>query len=176
MMTGIRPAIAHASWNRVSNLAKARPRLACGASRCTMLSNASRPTAALKFTTTASITPAATPLITAATMPAAADRPRAPTSISSSRTRERIRGARALPMIVATAESPTARPNQAVPAVWLRSQNASRKKTKPTEARRTVIANAASCSPTECSCTFSAGCSGVAATTSAGSLVALARA
>ncbi len=87
-----------------------------------------------------------------------------------------MRGDTALPTIVATAESPMARPNQAVPAVWPRSQNASRKNTKPTAARRIVIAKAASCNPTECSWTFSAGCSGLAATTSAGSRVALARA
>ena len=65
-------------------------------------------------------------------------------------------------------------PNQAVPVLSC-SQNASRKNTKPTDARRIVIANAASCSPTECSWTFSAG-SGFAATTSAGSRVARRRA
>ena len=81
-----------------------------------------------------------------------------------------------LPAIVPSADRPTATANHAVPAVCVRSQNARRKNTNPTLARSTSIATAASCSPTECSCTRSAGCSGVAATTSAGSRVALARA
>ena len=174
--TGISPAIAQASWNRVSNWAKARPRLACGASRWTMLSNARRPTAAAKLTATASTTPAATPPSSAAVIPATADRPSAPASITSSRAARRSRGEMALPTIVPSADSPTATANHAVPAVCVRSQKARRKNTKPTLARSTSIATAASCSPTECSCTRSAGCSGVAATTSAGSRVALARA
>ena len=48
MMTGTAAASTQPIWNRVSNRAKARPRLASGASRCTMESNASRASAAPK--------------------------------------------------------------------------------------------------------------------------------
>ena len=40
------PPITHTSWKRVSNLANARPRTASGPSRCSRLSNPSRPAAA----------------------------------------------------------------------------------------------------------------------------------
>ena len=80
----------------------------------------------------------------------------------------------ALAAIVPSAERPTAAANQNVPAVCVRSQNASRKNTNPTAARSIIVAPAAICSGTECSCVRSATCAGAAATTSAGSRVALA--
>ena len=44
--TGMKPPMTQISWNRVSKAAKERPRLASGASRCTMASKASLPDAA----------------------------------------------------------------------------------------------------------------------------------
>ena len=116
MITGISPAAAHASWKRVSKRANARPRLACGASRWTMLSKPRRPTAAAKLTATARPTPPATSPMKAASRPATVDRASAPASITSSRTARRSRGAMALPAIVASADMPTATANHAVPA------------------------------------------------------------
>ena len=42
----MRPPTTHTNWNRVSNCANARPRTASGPSRCSRLSNPSRPPAA----------------------------------------------------------------------------------------------------------------------------------
>ena len=119
-ITGIRPATAQANWKRVSNRAKARPRLACGASRWTMLSNASRPTAAAKLTATASTD-------AGGRRPRAARRGRRRRPTSAERAGEhrllatgrRSVGETALPAIVPSADSPTAAPNHAVPADWV---------------------------------------------------------
>ena len=46
MTTGTKAAATQPSWNLVSNCANARPRLASGASRCTMASKARRANAA----------------------------------------------------------------------------------------------------------------------------------
>ncbi len=54
MATARNGADAHPSWNCVSNRANARPWFAPGASRCTMLSKQSRPSAAARFDTPAS--------------------------------------------------------------------------------------------------------------------------
>jgi hypothetical protein len=80
---------AQASWNRVSNTANARPRLAPGASRCTMLSKFSRPSAAIRFSTPASTTAPNGPPSTATVRPAASGTSSAIVSIVSSRTRSR---------------------------------------------------------------------------------------
>ena len=69
MSTGTTPAVTHASWNRVSNCANARPRFASGASRCTIDSNASRAMEAEKFTAPASMTAATVPPSSAEAVP-----------------------------------------------------------------------------------------------------------
>ena len=148
MTTGISPATAQANWKRVSNWANARPRLACGASRWTMLSNASRPTAAAKLTTTASPTPAATPPSSAADD--AGDRRQRQRAGEHHLLAGRAGAAAARSRCRPSRRAPTGRrPRRTTPcpAVCVRSQNARRKNTNPTLARSTTIATAASCRP-----------------------------
>ena len=140
--TGTTPASAQASWKRVSNWAKARPRLACGASCWTIDSKPMRPMAAARFSAPASSTPAGGPPSTAATPPATTPIERASVSMRSSVVRARSRGARMLPSIEPSADTATASANQNVPADTLRNQKARWKKRKPTLARRSVIASA----------------------------------
>ena len=138
--TGTTPAATHPSWKRVSNWANARPRFASGASRCTTASNASRPIAAAKFTEPARSIPDTTPPSTAVPSPASASSDSAETSIVSSRTRERISGATALPVIVNRLAKPSDRPNHTRPASCARNQKNRWKKVNPALARSNSIA------------------------------------
>ncbi len=113
--TGGSPASTQASWNRVSNCAKARPWLASGASRCTIESNASRPIDDEKLTTKASTMAVPSPPVTAANTPATAITPSAIVSISSSRMALRNLGATTLPAIDPNALAAAAMPNWASP-------------------------------------------------------------
>jgi len=162
-------AIAHINWKRVSNVANARPWFAFGASRCTMLSNPSRPSAATKLTTHASAIPATGEPKAARPMPAAALTINAACSIVSSRSFERTFEASALPAIVASADAPTAAPNRAVPLSKVRNQKARWKKVKPTFARSTVMAIAPARSDGDRSSNRSSSPAADAATTSGAS-------
>jgi len=108
--TGLTPAIAHDSWNRVSNLAKARPWFASGASRCTIESNAIRPIPDDMLTIAASRTAAPTPPNNAAAMPETAISTTAVVNISSSRNRLRSGDANPLPIINPADEAPITTP------------------------------------------------------------------
>jgi len=108
--TGMTPAIAHDNWNRVSNLANARPWSASGASRCTIESNAMRPIPDDMLTTAARMTAAPTPPKIAAAIPATAIITTAVVNISSSRSRLRSGDASPLPIIRPTDEAPITTP------------------------------------------------------------------
>ncbi len=110
--TGMTPAIAHDSWKRVSNLAKARPWLASGASRCTIESKAIRPIPDARLTTAARAMAAPTPPNTAAPIPARAIKTIAVISINSSRNRLRSGDARPFPIINPAVEAPITAPIQ----------------------------------------------------------------
>ena len=126
---------------RVSNWAKARPWLASGASRCTIESNASRPSAAAKFTTKASRIAGDHAAEQRRTEPgdggeaerADEDRllVRRPAQHAA---RSRCRSSpRSVTIAIAS-------PTSAVPAVLGLQPEASRKKQKPTDARSSAIA------------------------------------
>jgi len=104
--TGITPATAHDNWKRVSNLAKARPWFASGASRCTIESNAILPMPDDMLTTAASTIAAPTPPNIAAAMPATAIITTALVNISSSRRRLRNGDASPLPIISPADDAP----------------------------------------------------------------------
>lgn len=170
--TGITPAPTQPSWKRVSNWAKARPRFASGASRWTIASNARRPIAAEKLTDPASSIPLTTPPRKAVPSPATAISTSAATSIVSSRSRDRISGAVALPVIVSTLANPSERPNHTSPASCARNQKNRWKNVKPTPARSSIIALEASTTRSACSSTVSSVPGSRAAITSRGSRVA----
>ena len=75
---------AHANWNRDSKRANARPWLAPGASRCTMLSKLSRPSAAARFKIAARMTAPTGPPSTDTASPVPAETRRQTVSIDSS--------------------------------------------------------------------------------------------
>ena len=102
-------------------------------------------------------------------MPEMAVRPSAPMKICSSWAFLRNSGATALPIITPTVTIAIAMPTSAVPASFVFSQNASKKKQNPTEARSSAIALAARMIPADFSSTFSSRVAFLAATTSRGS-------
>jgi hypothetical protein len=170
--TGTTPAATHASWNRVSNCAKARPRLASGASLCRIDSKANLPIAAEKLTDDANRTPPSTPPSTDVPAPATAMIASAATNIVSSRIRLRMNGAMALPAMVSKLAKAIDRPNQMRPASWRRNQKNKWKNVNPTVARASSIADEASTTAGACSSAFSDRPAERAATTSRGNLVA----
>ena len=172
MTTGTVAATTHPNWKRVSKRANAWPWLALGASRCTMLSNANRPSAAPKLTTTASAMPASLPPTIAPTTPATVGNTRATTIMLSSCSDERRRGPMALPAIVPSDDSPTASPNHHVGASCVRNENAKWNNTNPTQHRSNSIATAAICRLVDDSSMRWRCDAGPAATTSRGRRVA----
>ena len=172
MSTGTKAAATHAIWKRVSNCANARPRLASGASRCTMASKARRANAAATPTAPARSAALTWPPPKAASRPPRVMRTKASASIRSSCWLRRMIGPSALPTIVPTALNSSTRPNQTTEAFWLRSRKASWKVRKPTIARTRAMPEAASSTPADRSSSFSCGPAGVAATTSRRSRVA----
>ncbi len=163
--TGTAAAATHPSWKRVSKRAKARPRLASGASRCTIESNARRASAALKPTTHDSSAAVERPPKMAAIVPPTAVKASAATSIRSSRSCWRTIGPTALPASVPMAENASTTPNHAVGVPVLRNQKAIWNVRNPTTARSSAIADAARRMPPERSSAASTGCSRSAATT-----------
>ena len=93
-------------------------------------------------------------------------------TIVSSRTRERMSGAEALPTMVRIAAKPSDRPNHTSPASWWRTQKNRWKKVNPTLARTSSIAFDASTTVSECSSRRSSLPAVRPATTSRGSRVA----
>jgi hypothetical protein len=127
----------------VSNREKARALFASGAPLCTVESNASRPIAAAAFTIAAStMPPTNSPYHAAAT-------PDIPTAINAERImvasfmRRLTSGPTKFAPNVAIPERAIAKPNQAVPAISRRNQNAKWKNMNPTIPRKTRIAIAA---------------------------------
>ena len=123
-ITGINPPATHAIWLFVSNFENMRPRLASGASRCTVDSNASFPIADAALTTAANAMPPRMRSYQAAKIPATAYAVSAPINICVSGIRRRITGPTKFAPSTARPDKPTARANHAVPAISWRSQNA----------------------------------------------------
>ena len=154
-------------WKRVSNLANDRPRLASGASRWTIESNASLAVLALKPTAKATSTAAPSPPDQAASSAASVARSIEPTRMSSSWVVRRTRGATIEPTKEPRTLAPTAKPRCHVGCS--RMAKASRKTRKPTMARMRPMEDAARKMPRLRSSASSASPTGSAATAACGS-------
>jgi hypothetical protein len=128
------------------------------------------------LTEPASNIPAITPPRTAVPKPASAMTAIAPMSMVSSRSFERMNGARALPVIVSRLAKPSERPNHTRPASWARNQKNRWKKVKPALALNSNIAFEARFTRSECNSARSSRPAVPAAITSRGSRVAATKA
>ncbi len=135
MATGIRAPITQVTWKRVSKRAKARPRLASGASRWRIESNASFPAPAAKPTEApSSDAPSTSPTISARNPPTTS-RASTPVRMFSSEVSCRSLGATAAPASwLSTLTAPTT-PNCQAGRSPPRKSNATSRVRKPTHAR-----------------------------------------
>ena len=130
-----------------------------------MASNARRPIAAAAFTTAANTIPPTMRPYHAVPIPTTHTETRENRSIVSTRIFFFKNGPTKLAPRVAKPDRPIANPNQAVPAISRRSQNARWKNMNPTTPRNTRIAFAAATTEAECSSSVSNASAGKLATT-----------
>ena len=132
----MRPPTTHTNWKRVSNRANTRPRIASGPSRCSRLSNPSRPPAAPIATPIAVSPNPAPPPSSAPSTARTAGSTRAEATMISSRNDLRSTGAAITPMNppipLATPMAPSAKRS-------FLNENAEKKSRKPTLPRSTAI-------------------------------------